>query len=366
MKKTGKKFGVFAAFLVFVIQLTVLSAVSVHAAGSASVKVSAGSILVGKTVTVTVSYSGGGKNLGAISGAVKYNTSVLDFVSGSSANESTKGTVLLVAAASTATHSFTLTFKAKAAGTSSFQLSTDELYALDATNLGRPGASASVTVRTVSGNADLKSLSVNTGTLSPKFAAGTTAYSVSVANSVSSITVSAASADGNAKVTGTGKQTLKVGSNKINIKVTAENGATKTYILTVKRDAATAKPDVTLKPSPKPTEAQKPSASANGAITPAPTKPSSTVPGNSGETAGPDTETPVQTPTPDGTGTNTSAPVETTPPAPGQTAAPAQLETKQSGLFSLRSAFIICALGMLIVGAAGGFIVCYVIKSKKS
>ncbi len=103
-----------------------------------------------------------------------------------------------------------------------------------------------VTRATGSDNANLESLTVNQGMLTPVFNASTTSYMVSVANNVASITISAIAADANATVTGTGNRTLNVGGNTINVVVTAENGTTaKTYSIVVTRQGI-ASNDVTL------------------------------------------------------------------------------------------------------------------------
>ena len=95
-----------------------------------------------------------------------------------------------------------------------------------------------------SSNADLLSLSVSAGFLNPAFSADLTAYTVTVANMVESIAVSAQAADGNAAVSNGAASgfPLSIGSdNRITVTVTAENGAEKTYALTVARLAADAK-----------------------------------------------------------------------------------------------------------------------------
>jgi len=56
-----------------------------------------------------------------------------------------------------------------------------------------------------------------------------------VPNSVTEVEVYAEPKDSKAKVTGDGKVTLNEGNNKIGVKVTAEDGTTKTYVLTIKR-----------------------------------------------------------------------------------------------------------------------------------
>ena len=63
-------------------------------------------------------------------------------------------------------------------------------------------------------------------------------WSAEVPNSVTSVEVYAEPKDSKAKVSGDGKVTLNEGNNKIGIKVTAEDGTTKTYTLTIKRKTA--------------------------------------------------------------------------------------------------------------------------------
>ncbi|MDR2814273.1 MAG: cadherin-like beta sandwich domain-containing protein, partial [Prevotellaceae bacterium] len=97
-------------------------------------------------------------------------------------------------------------------------------------------------------DATLKVLSVSTGTLSPAFNANTTGYTVNVANSVSSITISATANHASATVSGAGSKTLSVGTNTFDVTVTAQNcTTTKTYTVTVTRAAASASSDATLK-----------------------------------------------------------------------------------------------------------------------
>ncbi|MCS7463146.1 cadherin-like beta sandwich domain-containing protein [Paenibacillus doosanensis] len=97
----------------------------------------------------------------------------------------------------------------------------------------------------LSGNADLSSLTLSSGSLSPAFAPGTTAYTANVDSGVSSLTVTAAVSDSSAAVTVNGKPVasgqasqavpLQFGSNPVTIAVTAQDGTTKTYNITVTR-----------------------------------------------------------------------------------------------------------------------------------
>ena len=95
----------------------------------------------------------------------------------------------------------------------------------------------------------LSSLAASAGTLSPTFASGTESYTVSVANSVLSTTITPTRTQANATITvngtsvtsgsASGAISLNVGSNVVNIVVTAQDGTTtKTYTVTVTRAAS--------------------------------------------------------------------------------------------------------------------------------
>jgi hypothetical protein len=107
---------------------------------------------------------------------------------------------------------------------------------------------------TSSNNANLSSLSLSVGTLSPSFASDTISYLSSVSNATSSITATPTRSEPNATIeirvnggtyssvssgTASGSLALNVGSNSIEIRVTAQDGTTqKTYTVAVTRAAA--------------------------------------------------------------------------------------------------------------------------------
>ncbi|WP_440114843.1 S-layer homology domain-containing protein [Paenibacillus sp. QZ-Y1] len=117
--------------------------------------------------------------------------------------------------------------------------------------------STGTSIRTSTKNADLDGLTLSSGTLSPAFAAETTNYATSVSNGVSDTTVTATVYDTDyATVTasvydsegalvkgpitltsGVASESLplSVGINKIKVVVTAQDGTTQTYIITVTR-----------------------------------------------------------------------------------------------------------------------------------
>ena len=102
-----------------------------------------------------------------------------------------------------------------------------------------------------SSSADLSNLVLSSGTLNPAFTSATTSYAASVANGVTSITVTPTAADPGATIqvngatvasgSASGGISLNLGANTIMTVVTAADGVTtKTYTVIVTRDCASA------------------------------------------------------------------------------------------------------------------------------
>lgn len=100
-----------------------------------------------------------------------------------------------------------------------------------------------------SSNANLKSLSLASGenniTLSPAFSSAVTEYTAEIDNSINTANISIAAEDSKATATINGKavvdgkasvDNIAVGNNTISIVVTAEDGSTKNYTITLTRD----------------------------------------------------------------------------------------------------------------------------------
>jgi alpha-tubulin suppressor-like RCC1 family protein/phosphodiesterase/alkaline phosphatase D-like protein len=117
-----------------------------------------------------------------------------------------------------------------------------------------PGSDAQHTMAVaavpLSGNCDLASLGLGSAVLDPVFAPATTAYSVRVMHGTAAVTVTPAVAEANATVTvndvplATGATSpaipLVSATNVVTIKVTAENGTMKSYVITVVEDSTLA------------------------------------------------------------------------------------------------------------------------------
>lgn len=134
---------------------------------------------------------------------------------------------------------FTVTFKVKnvAAGTN-IKISYTGVTASDGNadaNVGTVTYSKTVAAPLATNN-NLASLTVGNATISPTFSAGTTSYSTSVPFEVSKLNVSATAADSKAKVSVNSPNLTPNGTTKVTVTVTAENGAKKTYTISVKRD----------------------------------------------------------------------------------------------------------------------------------
>ncbi|MGN0736246.1 MAG: cadherin-like beta sandwich domain-containing protein [Anaerovoracaceae bacterium] len=240
---------VFTTVMVAVLTVLLIAAgfsADVEKAFAASAKVSlsgGGTVEKGDSLTITLKYSGA--TFGSATARVTYDSSILEYssCSGAEANGG-GGTVILTMANGSGVESLSckLKFKAKKAGSTSVSVSTTDVYNIDLEELSASSASTTVTVKSTadkaSTNADLSAMRVSSGTLSPSFSPSVTSYKVKVHNSVTTCTISADKADSKSSVSVTGSPDLKVGENVRKVTVTAESGKTKTYTITITREAA--------------------------------------------------------------------------------------------------------------------------------
>ncbi len=82
----------------------------------------------------------------------------------------------------------------------------------------------------------LSDLHVDGYDLSPAFERYTTEYNVIVGENVGSVSIGASAYDGSASISGIGSVNLNVGVNSCEVKVTAQNGTTKTYVINIARE----------------------------------------------------------------------------------------------------------------------------------
>ncbi|MDO4317780.1 MAG: cadherin-like beta sandwich domain-containing protein [Lachnospiraceae bacterium] len=254
------------AALLFVLVLPVRTSV-VSAAASAAIKVASVSCEKGQTVTVSVTVSTT-VDMAMYQYTLSYDTAVLQYQSGDADGESAGTLRIIKESASGTSQTLKFTFKSLAVGSSKVSVSDYIVCPTDIAyddSLPTTVTNGTVTVKApyqASTNANLKSLSVGQGSLSPAFSKSVYEYAVSVGGGVDRLTVSASPEDSKATVKVSGNTNLKEGANTVTIKVTAEDGkTTKTYKIIVTR----AKPSPT--PSPTPSLTPEPTATPTQGVT---------------------------------------------------------------------------------------------------
>lgn len=221
-------------FLVFGLFIFILGTGFVSAA-SLSVSRNKSMVVVGNTVTITVTASGAA----GWEYCLNYDTSVFSL---SSSNTDTGGACLRTG--STLTGYKTVTFKLKAikSGSSTISLRDAVMYGDDGNAISSTKGSTTVTAKTqaeieasYSTNANLKSLGVEGYEITPVFDKDKLEYELEVENDIEKVKVVASRADNAASVSGTGEINLLEGTNKVEVVVTAEKGNKKTYVINITR-----------------------------------------------------------------------------------------------------------------------------------
>lgn len=272
MKKILKLMTITIVVILSMCLLNVVEAASLSASASAS----SSTVNPGDTVKVTVNF---GKSLGAATATINYDSSV--FTLQGVSNGDRNGSKVVFYDAKAPISSMTFTFKANKVGSGSFSIALSGLANADAsaTYSGTTVKTGTVTVKekqveptpdptpdpapeptpdptpAKSSNANLKNLGFNPNDFSG-FRSGTTTYHVSVPYDTESINIYAYAQDDKASVTGTGTKNLKEGKNTFEVKVTAEDGTTKTYTLNVTRNVK--EEDIPNNEEEKPEEEKKP------------------------------------------------------------------------------------------------------------
>ena len=223
MKKFKLKFVKLAA--VFIVAAGILNLSGFIHAASLSVTARASTIYVGDSVTFTVSASGGAGNI-SVSGAANGTYWLENSSQSFTVTASAEGT--LTVSASGTLGDFNTEKDVPVSGSASVQVvtrptETPKNETPQKQETQKPEEKKQEEKK-LSSNANLASLSISQGTLSPKFTASKTQYTVNLNGDVSSIKVNATAADSKAMVYGTGTKSLKPGKNTISVSVAAEDG----------------------------------------------------------------------------------------------------------------------------------------------
>lgn len=241
------------AVLLAALLLWGLAPVTAEAAGASFS--GSGSVRAGDSVTVTFTVSG--SNIQGITAVLHYDSSALTLTGtrqlvGSSWSVDMSGGNLLAydqslsnpITGSAAVLAVTFQVKSGVAAGTRVSATITDIVATDGNSdqsLNDASWAASVAAPP-SGNANLAGLSCGDYALSPAFSAGTTEYSVTVPYDVSRLPLDYRAADGGADVSVSGNQ-LSVGVNTVVLTITAANGASRRYTISVTRQPD---PNVTL------------------------------------------------------------------------------------------------------------------------
>ena len=184
---------------------------------------------------------------GDFEGYLLYPSELLEYVSGPELASGGEGVIKLndsVTSSARNDRRYSLRFKALGTGKAKISFrDTPELYEFEEGYL----MSVSVSEMTVkiessksaSSDNSLAVLKISPGTLAPEFSKTVSVYETTVKEDVEKLIVSAAATDTNATVEVSGNQKLEIGENRIEIKVTAENGESKTYVIKCIREGET-------------------------------------------------------------------------------------------------------------------------------
>lgn len=196
----------------------------------------------GQTINISISSDCIGKvNLSASNGTVSTGSIWVEGTVNVTATVGSSGTTIVSAKATDMSDSSGNAVTPSGSTTITISSGTSNNNGSNSSNTG--SSSNTNTSATKSSVATLSNLGIRPNDFSG-FSANKTSYSTEVPNNVESIEIYANKGQGGQTISGTGKKTLKEGTNTFSIVVTAENGKTqKTYTLNVTRKA---KDDSTL------------------------------------------------------------------------------------------------------------------------
>lgn len=230
------KFKKILATFVILISVFTLTTVKVNAAtGTVTISSNKSQIVVGNKVIFTVTVKAPkNEKLGSYQYSLTYNKDYLTLIT----DESSDLAGSPVFSGKETSEKYTFTFRAKKAGNPTIKFNISNAYNWDEKKITYSSPSKSVKIITqaqleasYSKNNNLSSLGVTGYNLSPKFSSSITSYTVNLPANTEKITITGKKADSSASVEGLGTKTVVDGANAIKIKVTAENGSTKTYTI---------------------------------------------------------------------------------------------------------------------------------------
>ncbi len=252
-----------------IILITLIFGTKVYAS-SLSLSTSKSEVTVGDTVTVTVSF---GQKVTSADVTLTFDSSKFTYSSVSAGTPNNSGSSITVSyydstGGSSPISSMTFTFTSKATGTGTFTAKCSSASDTDINSVtisGTPSKTVTVnekatttttttnttttntttksttnttktTTVTKSSNANLSSIEIEGFSLTPEFSTETTTYYLAVNQDISSLNITANVEDTKASTEISGNTDLQFGTSTITIKVTAEDGTTKEYLIEVNKE----------------------------------------------------------------------------------------------------------------------------------
>lgn len=196
----------------------------------------------GKDVTIDLTITGD-VEFRSVDAYITYDDSILEFKSASS--EAITGSTGLLRLSDlfetgTSKAEYSITFTALEVGKSSFKV--QEMYVEGETDLEVQTVDNTTATVTVTNNtseskdAELESLEVFPGTLSPEFSSDVYSYKVAVGSEETDLVLSAIPSDSDSVVTVEGNENFKAGENIVTITVTSLSGVEKQYKIYVNKE----------------------------------------------------------------------------------------------------------------------------------
>lgn len=232
MKSVNK--GILVVLLAIIIGICL--PLNVYAADSVKVTVGSTEVNLNGETEVTITLSGNSQDIQGVELWVTYDPTILEPTSGDYSGGGGKIRIL-----STEKTSFTIKFKAIAAGTSKVDIDTSQstIGYFEGTEIAKMDVQVSAGTVTVKGaatqskNNNLASLVVSPGTFTPAFSKDVTTYNMTLDEYCARLTVSATAEDSKATISVWGAA-MDPGDNTTKITVTAENGEQKVYTIYTK------------------------------------------------------------------------------------------------------------------------------------
>ncbi len=193
-------------------------------------------VSVGESVTVLLQITAD-TTIGDFEGYLCYDANLLEYVSGPACITGGAGYLKIYdvgAKPSDYLRSYSMEFRPVACGISRFELSgAPMVYAYETGNsmsvMAEPYSIKITASANASGNADIETLRISPGSLTPEFASDVTEYSTTLAAGTERLIVGVVPQDMTANVQISGNEGMVTGINEIRILLTAENGTEKLY-----------------------------------------------------------------------------------------------------------------------------------------